>query len=75
MGCVFAIAVRCGRSRLRGKSDHRVRTGRFDLGKPASDRPRTYGPFHGLGERVIAARIENDEIAWPVRQQPARGPA
>ena len=63
-GCeraVLAIAVGCGRSRLRGKCDHGVGAGRLDLGKPAADRARRDRPLHAFRERIVPARIEDHQ--------------
>ena len=58
---VAGVAIRRRRSCLGRKRDHRVRTGRLDLGKPATNRARGQGALHRLGERVVAAGIEDDE--------------
>ena len=63
-GCeraVLAVAVGCGRSRLRGKCDHRVGAGRLDLGKPPADRARRDRPLHAFCKRVVPAGIEDHQ--------------
>ena len=63
-GCertVLAVAVRCGRSGLRGKCDHGVGAGRLDLGKAPADRARRDRSLHAFCERIIPAGIEDHQ--------------
>ncbi len=58
---VPAVAVLRGRAGLGGIGDQRVGVVRFDLGKAAPDGTQRHRAAHGLGERIVAAGIEDDE--------------
>ena len=58
---VLAVAIGGGRARLRRIGDQRVGAGRLDLGEAVADRARGHRALHGLGKRIVAAGVENDE--------------
>ena len=58
---VLAVAVGRGRAGLGRIGDQRVRAGRLDLGEALPDRARGHRPLHGLGKRIVAAGVEDDQ--------------
>ena len=58
---VLVVAVLRGRSGLGRIGDQGVGIVRLDLGKPAPDRAQRHRAAHGLGERIVAAGIEDHQ--------------
>jgi len=59
---VVAVAVTGHRAGLGGVGDQRVRHRRFDLREPAPDRAAGDAALHRLGERIVAASVQDHEL-------------